>query len=142
LDFSEYSVSSLQVKYKSCTRYLQGATLGYLVVAALLLAFHKFLLALGKFGAHYYLHHCIPQKSNASGRNSFEPSPAERRGLALGLVRFKVSQGLMNQALAIPLEGFAIAQQFDLTPAEIGLTGTVRVPWKASRSPAVALKAA
>jgi hypothetical protein len=72
---------------------------------------------------------------SASGRSPFERSPAERRASALGLARFKVSQGLMEQALAI-------AQQFDLTPAEVGLAGPVRVPWKATRLPALALKAA
>jgi hypothetical protein len=72
---------------------------------------------------------------SASGRSPFERSPAERRASALGLARFKVSQGLMEQALAI-------SRQFDLTPAEVGLTGPVQVPWKATRLPALALKAA
>jgi hypothetical protein len=51
---------------------------------------------------------------NATGHSPFERSPAERRDSALGLARFKVSQGLMEQALAI-------ARQFGLTQAEVGL---------------------
>jgi hypothetical protein len=49
---------------------------------------------------------------SASGRSPFERSPAERRESALGLARFKVSQGLTEQA-------WAIARQFGLTPAEV-----------------------
>ena len=50
----------------------------------------------------------------AVGRSPFERSPAERRESALGLARFKVAQGLMEQALAL-------AQQFGLSSAELGL---------------------
>jgi hypothetical protein len=50
----------------------------------------------------------------ATGHSPFELSSAERRESALGLARFKVSQGLMDQA-------WAISQQFRLTPAELGL---------------------
>ena len=49
-----------------------------------------------------------------TGRSPFERSPAERRESALGLARFKVAQGLMEQALAI-------AQQFGLSMAELEL---------------------
>ena len=49
-----------------------------------------------------------------TGRSPFERSPAERRESALGLARFKVAQGLMEQALAL-------AQQFGLSSAELGL---------------------
>jgi hypothetical protein len=51
---------------------------------------------------------------SAADCSPFERSSAERRESALGLARFKLSQGLMDQA-------WAISQQFDLTPAELGL---------------------
>jgi len=50
-----------------------------------------------------------------SGRSPFERSFAERRESALGLARFKLSQGLTEQARAL-------AQQFGLAAAEVGLT--------------------
>ena len=50
-----------------------------------------------------------------TGRSPFERSSAERRDSALGLARFKLSQGLMEQAMAI-------AQQFGLSMTELGLT--------------------
>ena len=49
-----------------------------------------------------------------TGRSPFERSSAERRDSALGLARFKLSQGLTEQAMAI-------AQQFGLSSAELGL---------------------
>ena len=49
-----------------------------------------------------------------NGRSPFERSPAEKKESALGLARFKVAQGLMEQALAI-------AQQFGLSMAELEL---------------------
>jgi hypothetical protein len=52
---------------------------------------------------------------SAAGRSPFERSPAERRESALGLARFKVSQGLVEQALAI-------AQQFGFVLSEINPT--------------------
>jgi hypothetical protein len=58
---------------------------------------------------------------SASGRSPFERSPAERSESALGLARFKVSQGLMDQA-------WAIAQQFGLTTAEVGLINEKSMP--------------
>ena len=48
----------------------------------------------------------------ATGRSPFERSFAERRESALGLARFKLSQGLMEQALAL-------AQQFSFVLPEI-----------------------
>jgi hypothetical protein len=59
-----------------------------------------------------------------AGRSPFERSPAERRDSALGLARYKVSQGLIEQAMAI-------ARQFDLTRAELGLAdgGIVAFCW-------------
>jgi hypothetical protein len=62
-----------------------------------------------------------------AGHNPFERSSAERRASALGLARFKVSQGLTEQAWAIPLQGFAIARQFSLTPTEVGLDKAVPI---------------
>ena len=49
-----------------------------------------------------------------TGRSPFERSLAERRDSALGLARFKVAQRLTEQALAL-------AQQFGLSSAELGL---------------------
>lgn len=49
-----------------------------------------------------------------TGRSPFERSPAERRESALGLARFKLAQGLTEQAQAI-------SQQFGLSRAELGL---------------------
>ena len=49
-----------------------------------------------------------------NGRSPFERSPAERRESALGLARFKLAQGLVEQAQAI-------SQQFGLSRAELGL---------------------
>jgi hypothetical protein len=72
---------------------------------------------------------------SAAGRSPFERSSVERRASALGLARFKVSQGLVEQARAI-------SQQFGLTQAEVGLTGAVRFPGEASPSPELALEAA
>lgn len=54
------------------------------------------------------------EEPSSSGRSPFERSATERRTSALGLARFKVTQGQREQALAI-------AQQFALTPAEVGL---------------------
>ena len=50
-----------------------------------------------------------------ASQSPFERSSAERRASALGLVRFKVSQNLVDQALAI-------SQQFGFSNAEIGLS--------------------
>jgi hypothetical protein len=58
-------------------------------------------------------------EQNVSGHSPFERSLAERRDSALGLARFKVSQGLIEQAMAI-------AQQFGITRAELGLDKVVR----------------
>jgi hypothetical protein len=68
-------------------------------------------------------------------RSPFERSLAERRESALGLARFKVTQGQIEAAQAI-------AQQFDLTQAELGLEREVRPPQKASLVPALSIKAA
>ena len=58
----------------------------------------------------------VPPVAQATdvARSPFERSEAERRESALGLARFKLSQGLTDQALAL-------ARQFGLTPAEVGL---------------------
>jgi hypothetical protein len=50
-----------------------------------------------------------------TGRSPFERSPAERRESALGLARYKVTLGLMEQAMAI-------ARQFGLSQAELRLS--------------------
>jgi hypothetical protein len=54
---------------------------------------------------------------SGSGRSPFERSSAERRECALGLAQFKLSQGQIEQAMAI-------AQQFGFVLSEINSTGT------------------
>ena len=51
-----------------------------------------------------------------TGRSPFERSSTERRDSALGLARFKLSQGLTEQAMAL-------ARQFGLSMAELELAG-------------------
>jgi hypothetical protein len=55
---------------------------------------------------------------SVSGSIPFARSAQEQRESALGLARFKLSQGQMEQALAI-------SQQFGLLPAEVGLIKAV-----------------
>ena len=54
------------------------------------------------------------EQTATAGRSPFERSNAERRASALGLARFKVASGDVERALAI-------AQQFGLSNAELGL---------------------
>ena len=54
------------------------------------------------------------QEKPSNGRSPFERSDTERRASALGLARFKVSRGDIEQAKAI-------ARQFGLSIAELGL---------------------
>ena len=56
-----------------------------------------------------------------NGRSPFERSPEERRESALGLARFKLAQGLMEQAQAI-------SQRFGLSNAELGLADGEPLP--------------
>ena len=58
-----------------------------------------------------------PQSAKTVMKNMspFESTSAERRASALGLARFKVSKGNVEQALAI-------SKQFGFSPTEIGLT--------------------
>jgi hypothetical protein len=64
---------------------------------------------------------------SVNGSSPFARSAQEQRESALGLARFKLSQGQMDQALAI-------AQQFGLTRSEID-------PMNAEKNPSLALKA-
>ena len=61
----------------------------------------------------------VEPKGNS--RSPFERSPEERRESALGLARFKLAQGLMEQAQAI-------SQQFGLSSAELGLADGEPLP--------------
>ena len=64
----------------------------------------------------------VPASVPAVGnRSPFERSPEERRESALGLARFKLAQGLMEQAQAI-------SQQFGLSNAELGLADREPLP--------------
>ena len=54
------------------------------------------------------------EKTVVKNMNPFESTSAERRASALGLARFKVSKGNVEQALAI-------SKQFGFLPAEVGL---------------------
>ena len=56
-----------------------------------------------------------------AGRSPFERSDAERRASALGLARFKVASGDIEQALAI-------SEQFGLSSAELGLVDERLLP--------------